>query len=252
MGTLADAALLLFLLLGFGGFMKIPDFPHCEAILFDFGGTLDSDGEHWLDRFYDLYVQAGFDLPWAEIKRAFYAADQLCYNDPKVVSMGLRSLMRHHVRLQFATLNLKDLAKEEEIIERFCAKTERTLKRNAQLLKRLKPVYRLGVISNFYGNVAVLCREAVLADSLDVIVDSAEVGVSKPDPEIFRIALTKLDLVPARAIFIGDSYERDIAPARQLGMKTIWLKGPRPRAPENAEPADFEISNLMELGSIVL
>jgi FMN phosphatase YigB (HAD superfamily) len=85
-----------------------------------------------------------------------------------------------------------------------------------------------------------------------VIVDSAEVGVSKPDPEIFRIALTKLDLVPARAIFIGDSYERDIAPARQLGMKTIWLKGPRPRAPENAEPADFEISNLMELGSIVL
>jgi putative hydrolase of the HAD superfamily len=232
--------------------MKRRHFPHCEAILFDFGGTLDSDGEHWLDRFYDLYGQAGFGLPLAEIKRAFYAADLLCYNDPIVVSMGLRPLMKHHVRLQFAALNLKDPAKEEEIIERFCAKTERTLERNAQLLRRLKPFYRLGVISNFYGNVAALCREAALADSLDVILDSAEIGVSKPDPEIFRIALTKLDLAPALAIFIGDSYERDIVPARQLGMKTIWLKGPNPRIPENAEPADFEISSLMELGSIVL
>ena len=186
------------------------------------------------------------------VKMAIDAADQLCYNDPKVVSMSLRSLMKHHVRLQFATLNLKDLSKEEEIIERFCAKTERTLQRNAQLLRRLKPVYRLGVVSNFYGNVATLCREAALADSLDVIVDSAEIGVSKPQPEIFRIALTKLNLVPAQAIFVGDSYERDIVPARQLGMRTIWLKGPNPRIPENAERADFEISSLMELGSIVL
>lgn len=232
--------------------MKTRLFPHCEAILFDFGGTLDSDGEHWLDRFYELYERAGFDIPQAEIKRAFYIADQLCYNDRRVVSMGLRTLMKHHVGLQFAALSLKELARQEEIIERFCAKTERTLKRNAELLKRLRPLYRLGVISNFYGNVASLCREAALADSLDVILDSAETGVSKPDPEIFRIALKKLDLAPAQAIFIGDSYERDIAPARQLGMKTIWLKGPKPRIPENAEPADLEISSLMELGSIVL
>ena len=232
--------------------MEIRHFPHCRAILLDFGGTLDSDGEHWLDRFYELYDQAGFDLSRAEIKRAFYDADQLCYRHPLVVSMGLRSLMKHHVRLQFATLNLKDLAKEKEIIERFCAKTERTLRRNAQLLRCLKPVYRLGVISNFYGNVAALCREASLADSLDVILDSATVGISKPDPEIFRIALRELNLIPAQAFFVGDSYERDIAPARKLGMKTIWLKGANPRVPENAERADFEISSLMELGSIVL
>jgi putative hydrolase of the HAD superfamily len=227
-------------------------FSHCEAILFDFGGTLDSDGEHWLDRFYDLYGQAGFDLPQADIKRAFYDADRLCFNGPGIVSMGLRELMRHHVHLQFETLNLIDRAREEEMIEQFCAKTQCALERNAQLLRRLKPVYRLGVISNFYGNVAALCREASLADSLDVIVDSAEVGVSKPDPDIFRIALTKIGVAPDRAIFVGDSLERDIAPAHRLGMKTIWLKGPKPRIPENSEPADIEISSLMELGAIVL
>lgn len=232
--------------------MKTRDLFRCQAILFDFGGTLDADGEHWLDRFYELYEQTGFDLPRDQIKRAFYNADQLCCNDPQVVPMGLRSLMKHHVSLQFTTLNLKDPSKEEEIIERFCVKTERALERNAKLLKRLKPVYRLGVISNFYGNVVTLCEEAGLTDSLEVILDSVVIGVSKPDPEIFRIALRKLKLVPSQAIFVGDSYERDIIPAKQLGMRTIWLKGPNPRIPPNAEPADCEISSLMELESIAL
>lgn len=231
---------------------QLQDFSRCRAILFDFGGTLDSDGEHWLDRFYELYEQSGFDLPRAQIKQAFYNADQLCSSDPQVVPMGLRPLMRHHVRLQFAAMNLQNPAKEEEMVERFCAKTEDALQRNAGLFERLKPVYRLGVISNFYGNVATLCREAGLADSLEVILDSVAVGVSKPDPEIFRIALRKLNLVPTQAVFVGDSYERDIMPARQLGIRTIWLKGPYARIPENAEPADCEIASLTELESIVL
>jgi HAD superfamily hydrolase (TIGR01549 family) len=232
--------------------MKRQDFFNCRAILFDFGGTLDADGEHWLDRFYELYEQVGFNLPRNLVKRAFYNADQQCCSDPRVVPMGLRSLMKHHVRLQFEAMNLNDLAKEEEIIQHFCTKTEHALQRNAQLLKRLKPGYRLGIISNFYGNVAALCKEAGLSDSLEVILDSVEIGVSKPDPEIFRIALRKLNLSPAQAIFVGDSYERDIMPAQQLGVRTIWLKGPNPRIPENAEPPDCEISSLMELEAIVL
>jgi putative hydrolase of the HAD superfamily len=227
-------------------------FSNCQAILFDFGGTLDSDGEHWLDRFYELYEQSGLNLDRDQIKHAFYNADRVCCGDPKVAPMGLRSLMKHHVRLQFQGLSLRDPAKENEIIERFCSKTERALKRNALLLKRLRPVYRLGVISNFYGNVATLCREAGLADSLELILDSTEMGISKPDLEIFRIALRKLDLLPAQTAFVGDSYDRDIMPAQQLGVRTIWLKGPNPRVPESAKHPDYEISSLVELESIAL
>jgi putative hydrolase of the HAD superfamily len=232
--------------------MKVQNFSHCEAILFDFGGTLDSDGEHWLDRFSELYEHAGLDLRRDDIKRAFYHADQLCCSDPQVDTMGLRPLMKHHVHLQFSALKLNDPVKEGEMIEQFCAKTERILQRNAELLRRLKTAYRLGLVSNFCGNAATLCHEAGLADSLEVILDSTQVGVSKPDLEIFRMALGKLNLAPARAIFVGDSYERDIMPARLLGMKTIWFKGPNPRLPANFYQADYQISNLMELESIVL
>jgi len=232
--------------------MNIEKFQNCSAILFDFGGTLDSDGEHWLDRTYDLYREAGLDIPQAEIKRVFYATDDLCCKDPAVNAMGLRQLMEYHIRLQFHQLGIKDTDKKKTMIESFCSKTENYLQRNGRILSRLKNRYRLGVVSNFYGNVKVLCEAAGLSVSLDVILDSIRLGIGKPDPEIFWTALRMLDTAPAKAIFVGDSYERDMIPARNIGLKTIWLKGPNPRKPENAGPVDAVIASLSELEALVL
>jgi putative hydrolase of the HAD superfamily len=226
-------------------------FHGCKAILFDFGGTLDSDGEHWLDRFYALYQDQGFQIPLSEIKRAFYHADGLCSSNSQVVSFGLRPLMKYLVHLQFKALDLGDDAKEQELVEMFCSKSERFLRRNALLLSRFRHWYRLGLVSNFYGNVATLCKEAGLEESLDVILDSAQIGISKPDPGIFRTALERLRLDPGKVIFVGDSYERDMIPAREAGMRTIWLKGPNPRIPSNAGPVDAWISSLSELEVLI-
>lgn len=121
----------------------------------------------------------------------------------------------------------------------------------SRLLRRIRARYRLGLISNFYGNVATLCEEAGLASALDVILDSALVGMSKPDPGIFQAALKRFQLPPEEVICVGDSFERDMIPARELGMKTIWLKGPHPRIPENAGPVDASISSLSELEVLV-
>ncbi|MFZ2447083.1 MAG: HAD family hydrolase [Syntrophobacteraceae bacterium] len=226
-------------------------FRRCRAILLDFGGTLDSDGEHWLDRFFELYEQAGLDCPREEIKRVFYLADETCCKNPEVDGLGLRELMKYHVHLQFTALELRDRPGEEHLVEAFCSKTERVLRRNALLLARLKDRYRLGVVSNFYGNVEVLCDEAGLSDHLDVILDSTRVGLSKPDPGIFLLALNRMNAGPTETIFVGDSFERDIMPARSLGMKTVWLRGPNPRLPENPGPVDCQISSLPELESLL-
>lgn len=105
--------------------MNAGQFQDCRAILLDFGGTLDSDGEHWLDRFYALYEWAGLrHVGPNEIKRAFYHADSLCHGNPQVVYGGLRHLMRYHVGLQFQALNLEDSEKEEAMVEAFCTKSE--------------------------------------------------------------------------------------------------------------------------------
>ncbi len=232
--------------------MTLPVFRDCTAVLFDFGGTLDSDGEHWLDRFYALYREMGMEAPLSEIKRAFYHADAVCSGDAGLVSLGLRPLMKYHVRLQFEILELRKDGLEEKMVEAFCAKSEKFLRRNALLLGSLKRRFRLGLVSNFYGNVAALCEEAGLARLFEVILDSAKLGISKPDPEIFHTALRRLDLLPDRVIFVGDSYERDMIPAKKIGMKTIWLKGPSPRIPFQAPPVDASISGLHELDGLIL
>lgn len=232
--------------------MNNSDFGRCKAILFDFGGTLDSDGEHWLDRFYELYEKVGIDLPQERIKQVFYQADALCCDDPRVNGMGLRPLMRHHVRLQFAALELNDRSKEERMVDEFCAKTEACLERNQRLLARLHGLYRMAVVSNFYGNVLTLCDEAGLSRYLTAVLDSTQLGLAKPDPEIFRAALRKLDADAGECVFVGDSYERDMLPARRLGMKTIWVKGPNPRLPAEPEPVDHTISSLAELEALLL
>lgn len=223
----------------------------CTAILFDFGGTLDSDGGHWLDRFYALYDEAGPRLPAEEVKRAFYRADAACEQDPEVNRMGLRTLMRLHVRLQFEGLGVRDPERERQMVERFCEPMEAVLRRNAAVLRRLSRARRLGVVSNFYGNVDVLCEEAGLAASLDAIVDSARVGIRKPDPGIFQLALDRLGVVAAEAAFVGDSCERDLRPAQGLGMRTVWLKGPAARPPQDAVTPDAVIATLPELEALV-
>ncbi len=231
--------------------MGTADFSACKVLLFDFGGTLDSDGEHWLDRFYELYEKAGLDIAREDIKRVFYRADELCCADPGVNALGLRPLMDHHVRLQFSMLGLENEEALRFMADDFCSRTESVLARNAGILRGLRDRFRMGVISNFYGNVAVLCREAGLSEHLDVILDSVQVGISKPDPDIFRMALEKLDRHPENTIFVGDSYERDVVPAQRMGMKAIWMKGPNPRLPENPAPPDGCISSLVELGALV-
>ena len=222
-------------------------FDDIKAILFDFGGTLDSDGGHWLDRFYDIYMEEGLEIPFLRLKDAFYYADDICCRDLAVKQFNLHALMKYHVELQFERLGLKDNSKMQRIWEMFCGEMEHYLKRNAPFLKKLNSRYKLGVVSNFYGNVPVILDEMGLSQFLDVIIDSERIGVRKPDPRIFIKAIEALKVNPSDTVFVGDSYERDMIPCKRLGMKVVWLKGPKPRIPENPLPVDAEISNFTQL-----
>jgi len=224
--------------------------------LFDFGGTLDSDGGHWLDRFYALYAQFIPNLSQDEIKRVFYHADRVCCADPSVNRMGLRALMTYHIQIQFQALALQDRTRVETVADCFCMETERCMRRNTVILSRLQRRYKLGIISNFYGNVSIICREAGIETLCDVILDSVRVGFDKPQPQIFYLALDTLNLPPEQVIFVGDSFVKDILPAKKIGMRTVWLKGTYPYIPNHIKAPerfmDTTITALTELEELLL
>jgi HAD superfamily hydrolase (TIGR01509 family) len=82
---------------------------------------------------------------------------------------------------------------------------------------------RLGVISNAAGDVSDLLARHDLAGSLDSIVDSSRVGVEKPDPAIFRLALRELGIQPDDAIHVGDLPAVDVAGARAAGIDPVLI-----------------------------
>jgi putative hydrolase of the HAD superfamily len=81
----------------------------------------------------------------------------------------------------------------------------------------------LGVISNSNGSVRGILEELGLARYLDLILDSTVVGVEKPNPRIFRMALEAARLAPAQAVYIGDLYSVDVLGARSAGLRAILL-----------------------------
>jgi HAD superfamily hydrolase (TIGR01509 family) len=82
--------------------------------------------------------------------------------------------------------------------------------------------YQLGVVSNADGRIEDALSLAGLIEYLDVVVDSAVVGVAKPDPRIFDHALDALSVSPHDACYVGDSAIFDVPAARGAGL-AVWL-----------------------------
>lgn len=97
--------------------------------------------------------------------------------------------------------------------------------------------HRLGIVSN--GSAATQRAKLAatgLAARVDAVLVSGEVGLRKPDPEIFRRAARELGVEPRACVFVGDDPERDVAGAGRAGMRTAWLEHHR-TWPAGLEPA---------------
>lgn len=100
----------------------------------------------------------------------------------------------------------------------------RPLPGNAEALAGLRDRgLRLAVVSNWDVSLAGVLARLGLDRSLDAIVTSAEVGAAKPRPAIFRRALELLELPPAAALHVGDSWELDVEGARAAGLEPVLL-----------------------------
>jgi HAD superfamily hydrolase (TIGR01509 family) len=202
-----------------------------ETVLFDFGGTLDSDGVAWKERFHALYRSHGLDLSADAFAPAFYAADDALVG-------ALASTTGLEETIDALTTNLEaelarrgggtghaeiDRARGQRVASRFLSEMSFAFARNRPVLEALSERYRLGVVSNFYGNLEAVCESSGLGRLFGVMADSQRVGAEKPEPAIFQAALAELQAKPETTIMVGDSLRRDYEGARRCGMGFIWI-----------------------------
>jgi HAD superfamily hydrolase (TIGR01549 family) len=124
---------------------------------------------------------------------------------------------------------------------------------HADLVRQLSSRYRLGLLSNF--DEARTGRR-IVADTgvlplFEVVIISAEVGLRKPNPQIFALALNALKLRPDEVLFVGDTPYDDVLGARRAGIPVAWLTRGKEASFEDQEQPDFILRELAELPALL-
>lgn len=210
------------------------DFTNIKAVIFDYGGTLDTDARHWSHVLWAAYERAGIPVGEEQFREAYVSAERALAREPVVRPADtFRDVLLKKVALELHDLSRRGcLAGNEErvggwteaVVQHSLDYIAPILDVSRKVLAQLREHYKLVLVSNFYGNIG-----AILADFrltfFDRVVESAVVGVRKPDPAIYRLGVEATGCSPADVLVVGDSYGKDIVPARQVGCRTVWLKG---------------------------
>ncbi len=223
------------------------------AVLFDFGGTLDSNGIAWKDSFLPIYRKYGVRVAQEKFDRAFYDADDYFHVNHAVLGMGFAQTVTLQVRDVFKNLALEDAAAAKAVAEEFLLLARANFRAIAPALDALAEQYRLGVVSNFYGNMEAVLESEGLDRWFKAAADSRAVGVEKPDAKLFSHALEKLGEKAAGSVMVGDNIKRDMAGAANIGMTGALLWGDR-FAQGNPPPQARDcivLKNLSELPALL-
>lgn len=214
-------------------------------ILFDFGGCLDSDGVHSRTLFSNQFAKYNLiNSPddYVHFQEAYTYSDRTVIDNSLIVNSPLREMndrMCFYIAKKLNITNSKVLAEASKAITEV---QSIYLRRNKKILEQLSARYQMGIISNFSGNLTTILDEYSLASHFNFVLDSYHVGTSKPNSAIFNLALQKCSSNSEDICFVGDNLERDIAPAKNIGMKTILICPTRKKT-----QADYTLTSLEEL-----
>lgn len=230
-----------------------------KTIIFDYGATLDTNGVHWYHIFAAEHLKHNSFLEEQQLRDAYVYGERQIAATRSIDSMhNFLDTLLIKVDLQFDYLCNNGMVKQEnrktkEIAENCYLFARKNTQQIRPLLEELSEEYKIGLVSNFYGNLDEVLKDFALFDYFDDVVESAVVGISKPDKRLWQYALERLRTKPEDATVIGDSYKKDIIPTKQLGCSTIWLKGKGWMGnPTNTPFADEIITDIMQIKSVLL
>lgn len=212
--------------------MKI-DLSKVKGLIFDYGGTLDTGGDHWSEIIWSAWQKAGVAVTKEEFREAYVFAERELARERHILpAHDFHDMMLIKMRIELQHLVSEGLmapqAVEQKAVEtaRICYEAARDKVHAASpVLQKLSERYPIVLVSNFYGNIETVLEDFGIRQYFRAIIESAVLGVRKPDPRIFEHGVKALGLQPSETLVIGDSYRKDIVPAESIGCQVIWLKG---------------------------
>lgn len=225
-----------------------------RGYIFDYGGTLDTRGNHWGKVLWHGYERNGVPVGEEDFRKAYvYGERTLATNAIVKPHFTFRDTLRAKLQLQMQWLagnaGLTETGKHlENVLNDVYSLTREVTGESAAVLKELAGSHRLVLVSNFYGNISTVLEEFGFDGLFGDIIESAVVGIRKPDPRIFSLGVEKLGMAAEDVTVVGDSYDKDILPAHSIGCRTVWFRGEGWTDDEVEAPvADSIIGDLKEI-----
>ena len=231
-----------------------------KGIIFDYGGTIDTNGIHWGEVIWAQYQLAQVNISKELFREAYVYGERTLAKKPIIQSTHtFHDLLEIKIKIQFDYLHSQALQsvnnKKANIITKGCySQVLETIKTTCNVVEEISKNRPTVLVTNFYGNMPVVLKEFSLDKYFDTIVESSVVGIRKPDPRLFALGVKAIGLPAEDIVIIGDSYRKDIAPARSLGCKAVWLKKicwEEESIEPGKEPTAI-INNLKQLSEIIL
>ena len=225
-----------------------------KGFIFDYGGTLDTGGQHWGKVIWHAYERQQVPVSEEAFRDAYVHAERTLGKNPiiqsdftfyKTIETKIRIQLEYLQENGYLSTNTHHLA---PITESLYDATVKETAKSREVLLQLKQQYPMVLVSNFYGNIATVLKEFKLDGIFDTIIESAVVGVRKPDPQIFTLGVEALGMQPDEVVVVGDSMDKDIIPAGKAGCHTVWFKGEGwTNDPVDESPAGKVITDLTQI-----
>lgn len=231
---------------------------HIKGFIFDYGGTLDTAGCHWGQMLWHSYCYHHVPVSEEQFREAYVYAERTLGTNPIIQShYTFYKTLRTKVRIEMDYLAEKaywnPVVDEKNhvlnsIVDDLYKKVVEITNHSRDVLLELKKRFPIVLVSNFYGNVNVVLNEFHLDDCFDSVIESAVVGIRKPDPRIYMLGVEAVGVQPSEIVVVGDSFKKDMLPAKQIGCKTLWFKGEAWKKEENDESIlDGVISDISQV-----
>ena len=224
-----------------------------KGYIFDYGGTLDTGGQHWGKVIWHAYEHLQVPVSETDFRDAYVHAERTLGKNPiiqpdftfyKTLETKIRLQLEYLQTSYITPLTSYILPLTSHLYEATVAETSKS----REVLLSLKKQYPMVLVSNFYGNIATVLKEFKLDGIFDTIIESAVVGVRKPDPQIFTLGVEALGMQPDEVVVVGDSMDKDIIPASKAGCHTVWFKGEGwTNDPVDESPAGKVITDLTQI-----
>lgn len=225
-----------------------------KGFIFDYGGTLDTGGQHWGKVIWHAYERQQVPVTEEKFREAYVHAERTLGKNPIIKpDFTFKRTLEEKVHLQMEYLRGTwhidcGMGYEQAVVDDLYTHTLTETAKSREVLQELKQRYRMVLVSNFYGNMSTVLKEFGFDGIFGHIVESAVVGVRKPDPQIFTLGVEALGLEPNEVMVVGDSMDKDIVPATKAGCHTVWFEGEGwTDDPVDGDQAEFVIRDIREL-----